>query len=174
VEKEGAVAQTFRSAVSLTQLIRSRDLSAREVMLDHLERVNRINPTLNAIVAKLDDERCLALADEADRSLARGDDVGPLHGLPWAFKDLEDASVICLYLGDDLMSQLKPIFLKRLKPGTRIVSHRFKWEGWPADKVITHKDKNIWDEDDEFELHFWTVPEKGKIKDVGKKAKEDD
>jgi len=60
-------------------------------MAAHLERINQLNPTLNAIVAKLDDERCLALADAADRKLASGEDVGPLHGLPWAFKDLEDA-----------------------------------------------------------------------------------
>jgi amidase len=60
-------------------------------MAAHLERIDQLNPTLNAIVAKLDDEECLALADEADRALARGEDVGPLHGLPWAFKDLEDA-----------------------------------------------------------------------------------
>jgi len=92
--------------------------------------------------------------------------------------DLEDATVICLYLGDDLMELLKPIFLARLKPGTRVVSHRFKWKGWAPDKTITHKDKNIWGEDDEFELHFWTIPEKGKLKlkkeEDEKKAKEDD
>src|ERR1043165_4608678 len=60
-------------------------------MIEHLDRINTLNPTLNAIVAKLDDDRCVALADEADRRRARGEDVGPLHGLPWAFKDLEDA-----------------------------------------------------------------------------------
>ena len=60
-------------------------------MAAHLERIARINPAINAIVAKLDDERCLTLADEADQTLARGDAVGPLHGLPFAFKDLEDA-----------------------------------------------------------------------------------
>ena len=60
-------------------------------MAAHLGRINELNPTLNAIIAKLDDEKCLALADEADRTLARGDELGPLHGLPWAFKDLEDA-----------------------------------------------------------------------------------
>jgi amidase len=75
----------------LATLIRARKVSAREVMAAHLDRINQRNPTLNAIVAKLDDDECLALADEADRRLARGDDVGPLHGLPWAFKDLEDA-----------------------------------------------------------------------------------
>ncbi len=78
-------------AYQLAAMIRSRRVSAREVMLEHLGRINARNPTLNAIVAKLDDDRCLALADEADRTLARGDAVGPLHGLPWAFKDLEDA-----------------------------------------------------------------------------------
>ncbi len=79
------------SGRELAALIRSRQISAREVMAAHLERINRYNPTLNAIVAKLDDEVCLALADDADRAVARGDEVGPLHGLPWAFKDLEDA-----------------------------------------------------------------------------------
>src|SRR5580765_1739568 len=83
---------SFRSGRELASLIRARKVSAREVMIEHLARISRRNPTLNAIVAKLDDDECLALADEADRQLARGDDVGPLHGLPWAFKDLEDAA----------------------------------------------------------------------------------
>jgi len=82
---------SFRSGRELASLIRARKVSAREVMIEHLARISRRNPTLNAIVAKLNDDECLALADEADRQLARGADVGPLHGLPWAFKDLEDA-----------------------------------------------------------------------------------
>jgi amidase len=81
----------FGSARETARLIRTRSVSAREVMAAHLERIARINPQLNAIVAKLDDERCLSLADEADRRLASGDGVGPLHGLPIAFKDLEAA-----------------------------------------------------------------------------------
>src|SRR5580765_1174219 len=82
----------FTSGRELVALIRARELSAREVMTAHLARINERNPALNAIFAKLDDDECLALADEADRTLARGDDVGPRHGLPWAFKDLEDAA----------------------------------------------------------------------------------
>ena len=81
----------FSSGRELASLIRSRTLSAREVMAAHLDRIHRLNPILNAIVAKLDDDECFRLADEADRTLARGDEVGALHGLPWAFKDLEDA-----------------------------------------------------------------------------------
>jgi amidase len=81
----------FLPARELARLIRTRELSAREVMHAHLDQIARINPHINAIVAKLNDDACVALADEADRRLARGERVGPLHGLPWAFKDLEDA-----------------------------------------------------------------------------------
>ena len=62
----------FMSAAELAALIRSRHVSAREVMAAHLTQINRVNPTINAIVAKLDDDACLALADDADRRLARG------------------------------------------------------------------------------------------------------
>src|ERR1017187_4457631 len=81
----------FRSLRELARLLRGRHLSAREVMTAHLEQIRRWNPRLNAIVAKLDDESCLALADAADARAARGDPLGALHGLPWAFKDLEPA-----------------------------------------------------------------------------------
>jgi amidase len=79
----------FLSGRDLAALIRSRQVSARDVMAAHLARIERVNPTLNAIVAKLDDQQCLALADESDRALAKHGPAGPLHGLPWAFKDLE-------------------------------------------------------------------------------------
>ncbi len=81
----------FASARNLAGLIRTRVVSAREVMAAFLDRVNRLNPTLNAIVSRLPDDACLALADAADARLARGEPVGPLHGLPFAFKDAEPA-----------------------------------------------------------------------------------
>jgi amidase len=81
----------FMSATELASLVSTRELSAREVMTAHLEQIGRLNPRLNAIVAKLDDERCLELADAADRQAARGTPLPPLHGLPIAFKDLQAA-----------------------------------------------------------------------------------
>ena len=60
-------------------------------MAAHLDRIARVNPKINAIVAKLDDERCLALAEAADRRAAKRGPLGPLHGLPVAFKDLQPA-----------------------------------------------------------------------------------
>jgi amidase len=81
----------FGSGRELARLIRERKLSARELMTAHLRQIARLNPKLNAIVAKLDDAKCLALADEADQQLARGARIGPLHGLPFAHKDTEPA-----------------------------------------------------------------------------------
>jgi amidase len=81
----------FVSAQELAALIRTRQVSAREVMAAHLARIHRVNPTINAIVAKRDDEQCLAMADAADGRAAKGEPLAPLHGLPIAFKDLQPA-----------------------------------------------------------------------------------
>jgi amidase len=91
ITNETAASLCFTTARQLARLIRTRQVSVREVMAAHLLQINRLNPTLNAIVARLDDDRCLALADDADRRLAGGADPGPLYGLPIAFKDLEAA-----------------------------------------------------------------------------------
>jgi amidase len=81
----------FTSARALAALVAQGELSAREVMAAHLEQIARLNPRLSAIVGRLPDEACLALADAADARQAAGAALGPLHGLPIAFKDLHDA-----------------------------------------------------------------------------------
>jgi len=98
----------FASARQLAQLIRTHRLSAREVMAAFLRQIDRLNPKINAIVAKLDDERCLALADEADRRLARGEAVGALHGLPFAFKELDPAVGFPMTRGSAIFKDFMP------------------------------------------------------------------
>ncbi|MFC7496904.1 MULTISPECIES: amidase [unclassified Nocardioides] len=66
--------------------VRRREISARELLDLHLDRIAERNPQLNAIVS-LDEGRAYAAAADADRVLASGAEVGPLHGLPFAFKD---------------------------------------------------------------------------------------
>ncbi len=78
----------FQTATDLAALIRTKAVSAREVMEAHLAQIARVNPQVNAIVTLLP-ERALAAADDADAALAHGEAVGPLHGLPIAHKDLE-------------------------------------------------------------------------------------
>ena len=109
----------FMSARELALLIRSRHVSAREVMAAHLKQIDRVNPALNAIVAKLDDDACLALADDADRRIARGERVGPLHGLPIAFKELEPALGFPWTMGSPIYKDRMPtedsVLIERLR-----------------------------------------------------------
>ena len=81
----------FAEARELVALLEARRISARELMAATLARIAQANPKLNAIVAKLPDEECLALATAVDERRARGEPLGVLAGLPWAFKDLEPA-----------------------------------------------------------------------------------
>lgn len=76
----------FLSATELVRRIRGGELSAVEVVTAHLDRIERVNPALNAIVT-LDAEGALEAARRADRAQAFGETLGPLHGLPVAHKD---------------------------------------------------------------------------------------
>ena len=80
---------TRLSAVELAALMRSKEVSAREVLEAHMRQVDRINPIVNAIVT-LDVDEAIRRADHADGELAHGRLLGPLHGLPIAHKDLLD------------------------------------------------------------------------------------
>ncbi|OPC79260.1 hypothetical protein B4N89_34960 [Embleya scabrispora] len=78
-------------AHELARLIRVRELSPTELMRHTLDRVERLNPALGAVVSP-DPERALAEAAAQTRRVAAGADLGPLGGLPLAVKDLEDAA----------------------------------------------------------------------------------
>ncbi|MFW6094118.1 MAG: amidase [Pseudomonadota bacterium] len=77
----------FESAGSLAAAMRSGKLAAVDLMSACFDRIEQVNPRLNAIVNLLPRERALELARGADRAQARGDRLGPLHGLPMAPKD---------------------------------------------------------------------------------------
>jgi amidase len=80
-------------AVDLACRLRRKDVSAREVMAAHLARIERLNPKVNAIVTLVAD-RAMEEAARADAAAARGGDLGVLHGLPVAHKDLVDTAGI--------------------------------------------------------------------------------
>ncbi|MGH2535078.1 MAG: amidase [Thermomicrobiales bacterium] len=98
----------FLTAVELAGRIKRREFSAREVMAAHLDQIARINPIVNAIVSPLPAEQALALADQADKALAAGNETGPLHGLPIAFKDLEDAVGFPTTFGSPIYAENMP------------------------------------------------------------------
>lgn len=70
--------------------------------------------------------------------------------------DLKDADVMLLYIGDDLGERLSPVLRKNLKPGARVVSHRFTLGDWAPTQTI-----NVTGDDGaEYTLHLWVVGEK--------------
>src|SRR5215218_3415777 len=79
------------TARAMAEAVRRREISARELLDLHLARITERNPQLNAIVS-LDEERARAGAAAADAATARRDGLGPLHGLPFAFKDTHDVA----------------------------------------------------------------------------------
>jgi amidase len=78
-------------AARVAAAIRGGELSSREVVAAQLERIAAVNPIVNALRAVLAQE-ALAAAGEADRRLAAGDPVGPLHGVPFSVKDNVDVA----------------------------------------------------------------------------------
>lgn len=67
-------------------------------------------------------------------------------------RDLSDATVVFLYMGDEFGRLLRPLLMKQLKVGTRIVSHRFTLGDWTPDQTVTVIDLGI-----PYQLHLWTV-----------------
>ena len=84
---------TTASASELVRALRRREISSRELLEHYLERIEQLNPSLNAVVT-LDVDAACAAAAAADQATARGHDVGALHGLPITIKDsLETAGM---------------------------------------------------------------------------------
>lgn len=74
------------SAVDLAAAIRGREVSATEALEHLVARVERLDGPINAVV-QWDLDRARAAAADADRALARGDELGPFHGVPMTIKD---------------------------------------------------------------------------------------
>ena len=84
-------AMTSLPAVELAALIARGDASSTEVVEAHIERIERVNPALNAVVVKRYDE-ARAEARQADRHRAGGELLGPLHGVPITIKEALDVA----------------------------------------------------------------------------------
>ena len=76
----------FATAQSMLEALRTKRISAQEMLVRHLERIVRSNPDLNAIVT-FNEEQAHLRAAQADAAIARGILLGPLHGLPVTIKD---------------------------------------------------------------------------------------
>ncbi len=108
----------FMTAAELSQRIRAKDLSAKEVMEAFLTQIERVNPKVNAIVTLLP-EQAIEQATAADEVLTRGEAVTALHGLPIAHKDLFPTRGIRTTFGSPIFKDFVPaedaLIVERLK-----------------------------------------------------------
>ena len=77
------------SAVELAQKIAKGELKALEVVEAFIERIEKVNPSINAVVVPMFDQ-ALTLANEADKKQGRKESLAPLHGVPITIKDQFD------------------------------------------------------------------------------------
>jgi amidase len=114
----------FTDAVDLARMIRTRQVSASELVSAFLGQIERFNPKVNAICTLLPD-RASRQAESADRALARGEPIGPLHGLPIAVKDLVETEGIRTTFGSPIYRDFVPdrdaLHVERLKAAGAII-----------------------------------------------------
>ena len=110
------------NGAELSSLIASREVSCREVMTAFLDRIDAINPAVNAIVAIQPRENLLAQAEERDQQLARGHSQGWMHGFPLAVKDLAQTAGVVTTFGS-------PIFRNHVPIADSLVVERMKRAG---------------------------------------------
>lgn len=95
---------------------------------------------------------------EAVKNAKLEDKITIRHGnaLELTEKDFEGVTVVMLYMGDELNIRLRPTLWKYLKPGSRVVSHRFIMGDWKPTKTITVTREGDYGVED-FELHVWKI-----------------
>ena len=114
----------FTSATDLRQLIRSRQVSCVEVAEFFFQRIERLNPRLNAYLTLCQD-LAVARAEEAQEAVQNGEDLGPLHGIPISVKDLEMTAGIRTTLGSaifaDRIAEVDSVVVERVKQAGAII-----------------------------------------------------
>jgi amidase len=98
---------TGLDAITLAGLLRAREVSAREVVTAHIERIEAVDGAVNAVVTRTF-EAALQRAAAADEALARGTKPGLLHGLPVAHKDLVETAGVRTTYGSPLFADFVP------------------------------------------------------------------
>src|SRR3954466_6652086 len=124
------------TATELVAAIKGQEVSSRELLATYLDRIERLNGPVNAVVT-LAVERAQAEAAAADEATARGAELGPLHGLPITIKDAIETEGIrstggAIELTDHVPTADAPA-VARLKAAGAIVFGKTNLPRWSAD-----------------------------------------
>ncbi len=142
----------FVSACRAAEAILGGEVTSTELTNHILERIERFNPNLNAIVT-LTRDQALARAREADKALARGEILGPLHGVPVTVKDCFETAGVLTTAGSPSLSDYVPEedapAVERLRAaGAVILGHTnspFMAGDWQTYNEIFGTTNNPWD-----------------------------
>ncbi len=140
-------------ATKLAELIRTREVTSVEVVQAHLDRIEAVNPQLNAIVALADG--ALDAAKGADEALAAGGKVGPLHGVPFTVKDSFDTAGVMTQRGSPIFKGRTPdadaTSVARMKNAGAIVLAKTNLPEFSysteSDNLLTGRSNNPWNLD---------------------------
>ncbi len=105
-------------AIELRRMIGAREISPVELVRASRERIEALNPTLNAVTATCN-ERAEAEAQAAERAIARGEALGPLHGLPVGIKDTQITEGLRTTFGSPLYADNVPAADERMVAAIR-------------------------------------------------------
>lgn len=132
------------SATELAEVIRFRQVSSQEVIEAHLERIEAVNGSINAVVIVMA-EQALKAAKTADRAVAAGADLGPFHGAPFTVKENIDVAGTpttqgCKALADAYPRRDAPV-AERLKATGGIPIGR---TNLPSGAIRWHCESELW------------------------------
>src|SRR5450631_1849813 len=140
------------SASEIAVQIRRKEISPVEVAQTHLDRIERLNPKLNAFV-DYKPEAVLAQAREAEKAILRGDDLGPLHGVPVSIKSSIDVAGHLCEAGTRLRAghiaaKDAPLVARLRAAGAVILGVTNTPEllmAWETDNLLYGRTNNPWD-----------------------------
>jgi aspartyl-tRNA(Asn)/glutamyl-tRNA(Gln) amidotransferase subunit A len=141
----------FTPATELAELIRARKLSPVELTRAVLDRIERLNPLVNAFCTITPDV-ALAAAREAEQAVMKGERRGPLHGVPFSIKDLHYTKGIRTMSGsfvfEHRVPDVDPPVVRRLKQAGGVLlgkttTPEFGWKGL-GDCPVTGITRNPW------------------------------
>jgi amidase len=140
------------SASELADLIRTRQVSSREVIEAHLRRIEAVNPKLNAVTLVLR-EQALQAAEAADRAVASSGVLPPLHGVPFTVKENIDLAGTPTTVGLNALAEAYPHrdapVVERMRAAGAIPIGRTNCPGlavrWHTDNELHGATRNPWD-----------------------------
>jgi amidase len=142
----------FWTAGELVRAVAAREVSSVELLEHQLDRVARLNPALNAVVT-LDEERARADARRADASVARGEPLGLLHGLPMTVKDAFETAGLRTTCGAPELAEFVPdrdaVAVARLRAAGAVIFGKTNLPIWAGDgqsyNELFGTTRNPWD-----------------------------